>query len=46
MKEIVRRISKIFNENHSKIEKYNKNTSETKLFNINTSTRLEKKDDS
>jgi hypothetical protein len=41
MKDIVRRVSKIFNDNHSKIEKYNKNTNESnKIFNINTSTRL------
>lgn len=46
MKEIVRKMGKIFNDNHSKIEKYNKNSGENKLFNINTSTRLEKKEES
>jgi hypothetical protein len=46
MKDIVRKIGKLFNENHSKIEKYNKNSGETnKLFNINTSTRLERKEE-
>lgn len=41
----MRKLGKIFNENHSKIEKYNRNTESNKLFNINTSTRLDKKDD-
>lgn len=43
MKEQVRKISKVFNEGHSKIEKYSKNGSEAaqnKLFNLNISTKL------
>jgi hypothetical protein len=47
MHEQVRKISKVFNEGHSKIEKYSKNGSETqnKLFNLNVSTKLEKREE-
>ena len=40
MKEAVTKISKLFNDNHSKIEKYSKKESQNKLFNLNVSTKL------
>lgn len=37
----MRKISKIFNDNHSKIEKYSiKGEAQNKLFNLNVSTKL------
>ena len=41
MKDAVTKISKLFNDNHSKIEKYSRKVdSNNKLFNLNVSTKL------
>jgi hypothetical protein len=46
MKEAVSKIGKLFNENHSKIEKYSRKVdSQNKLFNLNVSTKLERKEE-
>ena len=46
MKEAVTKISRLFNDNHSKIEKYSKKIDgQNKLFNLNVSTKLERKED-
>lgn len=46
MREWVKKISKIFNENHSKIEKYSQKADpQAKLFNLNVSTKLQRKEE-
>jgi hypothetical protein len=41
MKEWVSKISKVFNDNHSKIEKYSRKVdSQNKIFNLNISTKI------
>lgn len=43
MRECVTKINKVFNDNHSKIEKYSKKVdSQNKLFNLNVSTKIER----
>ena len=47
MKECLTKISKLFNDNHSKIQKYSKKVeSQNKFFSLNVSTKIQRKEES